>query len=106
MSKGISEIEGSDNYIVIADDIQSSFEIVLGLLKMGYVPLEIVLDTRVSLEGEENFDRILRWFENDKIEVFFVEPLDYNRIPSDIRELVMSWENTCRHKEQDATQAR
>ena len=46
VSKGISEIEGSDNYILIVDDIQTSFEIVTKLTKVGYIPLEIGLDTK------------------------------------------------------------
>ncbi|MEA3281128.1 MAG: hypothetical protein U9Q68_00975, partial [Euryarchaeota archaeon] len=53
MSKGISEIEGSDNYVLIFDDIQTAFELVgkLTTIKIphrdyGVLPLEVALGTK------------------------------------------------------------
>ena len=53
LSKGISEIEGSDNYVLIVDEIQEAFEVVGELIKMRYIPLEIGLNIQ---EIDEDID--------------------------------------------------
>jgi hypothetical protein len=53
VSKGISEIEGSDNHVLIVDDIQTAFEIVGKVTRIkiphkdyGFIPLEIGIGTQ------------------------------------------------------------
>ncbi|KAF5434228.1 hypothetical protein C5S35_14860 [Candidatus Methanophagaceae archaeon] len=53
ISKGISEIEGSDNYVLIVDHIQTAFELVGKLTTIriphkdyNFIPLEVGLGTK------------------------------------------------------------
>jgi hypothetical protein len=53
ISKGISEIEGSDNYVLIVDHIQTAFELVAKLTRIRiphkdykFIPLEVGLGTK------------------------------------------------------------
>ncbi len=53
VTKGISEIEGSDNYVLIVDELQTAFEAIGKLTTIeiphkdyGYVPFEIAVGTQ------------------------------------------------------------
>ena len=78
ISKGISEIEGSDNYVLIFDDIQTAFELVgkLTTIKIphrdyGVIPLEVALGTKKIDEGIEvkpiNRKEIIKFLKEDVI---------------------------------------
>ena len=77
ISKGISEVEGSDNYVLIVDDIQTAFELVgeLTTIKIPhkdheFIPLEVALGTEKIDEDIEvlpiNRKEIIK-FLNDRI---------------------------------------
>ena len=78
ISKGISEIEGSDNYVLIFDDIQTAFELVgkLTTIKIphrdyGVIPLEMALGTKEIDGGIEvrpiNRKEIIKFLKEDVI---------------------------------------
>jgi len=78
ISKGISEIEGSDNYVLIFDDIQTAFELVgkLTTIKIshrdyGVIPLEVALGTKEIDKGIEvrpiNRKKIIEFLKEDVI---------------------------------------
>jgi hypothetical protein len=78
ISKGISEIEGSDNYVLIFDDIQTAFELVgkLTTIKIshrdyGVIPLEVALGTKEIDRGIEvcpiNRKEIIKFLKEDVI---------------------------------------
>ena len=78
ISKGISEIEGSDNYVLIFDDIQTAFELLgkLTTIKIphrdyGVIPLEVALGTKKIDEGIEvkpiNRKEIIKFLKEDVI---------------------------------------
>lgn len=76
VSKGISEIEGSDNYVLMVDDIQTAFEVVgkLTTIKIPHkdyrnIPLEIALDIRQLRDDLKieliNREEIIEFLKND-----------------------------------------
>lgn len=78
VSRGISEIEGSDNYVLIVDDIQTAFEIVGKVTSIKiphrdyqFIPLEIALGTERFDEEIEvkpiNRKEIITFLKNDII---------------------------------------
>ena len=75
ISKGISEIEGSDNYVLIVDDVQTAFELVgkLATIKIPhkdyeFIQLEVGLGTQKIDEDIEvkpiNRKEIIRFLKN------------------------------------------
>ena len=78
ISKGISEIEGSDNYVLIVDDIQTAFELVgkLTTIKIPhndheFIPFEVALGTKKIDEDIEvkpiNRKEIINFLHEDVI---------------------------------------
>ena len=78
ISKGISEIEGSDNYVLIVDHIQTAFELVGQLTTIriphkdyNFIPLEVGLGTKEIDEDIEvkpiNRKEIIKFLKNDII---------------------------------------
>ncbi|MCK4736755.1 MAG: hypothetical protein KAT65_30145 [Methanophagales archaeon] len=78
ISKGISEIEGSDNYVLIVDHIQTAFELVGKLTKIRiphkdykFIPLEVGLGTKEIDEDVEvkpiNRKEIINFLKSDII---------------------------------------
>ena len=78
ISKGISEIEGSDDYVLVVDDIQTAFESVgkLTTIKIlhsdyGFIPLEVALGTKKIDVGIEvkliNRKEIIKFLKDDVI---------------------------------------
>jgi Mg/Co/Ni transporter MgtE len=78
ISKGISEIEGSDNYVLIVDHIQTAFELVgkLTTIKIlhkeyEFIPLEVGLGAKKIDEDIEvkpiNRKEIIKFLKNDII---------------------------------------
>jgi len=78
MSQGISEIEGSDNYVLLVDSIPTAFELVENLTTIRiphndykFVPLEVALDVREIDEAVEvepiNRGAIIDFLKNDII---------------------------------------
>ena len=74
--KGISEIEGSDNYVLIVDHVQTAFELVGKLTRIeiphkdyGFIPLEVGLDVQeidVAVQVEPiNRKEIIKFLKND-----------------------------------------
>jgi len=81
ISEGISEIEGSDNYILILDDIQIAFEIIGKLTRIkiphrayGCIPLELgmgvkKIDEKLQVESI-NRKEIIEFLKNDIITLY------------------------------------
>jgi Mg/Co/Ni transporter MgtE len=78
ISKGISEIEGSDNYVLIVDHIQTAFELVGKLTTIRiphkdykFIPLEVALGTKEIDEDIEvkpiNRKEIIKFLKSDII---------------------------------------
>jgi len=79
--KGISEIEGSDNYVLIVDNIQTAFELVgkLTTIKIPhedyeFIPLEVALGTKKIDEDIEvrpiNRKEIIKFLKEDVIKSY------------------------------------
>jgi hypothetical protein len=97
ISKGISEIEGSDNYVLIVDHIQTAFELVGKLTTINiphkeydFIPLEVGLGTKkidVDLEVKPiNRKEIIKFLKNDIINPYRSCYKEKNKNDEEIKE--------------------
>jgi hypothetical protein len=97
ISKGISEIEGSDNYVLIVDNIQTAFELVgkLTTIKIPhkeyeFIPLEVGLGTKkidVDIEVKPiNRKEIIKFLKNDIINPYRSYYKEKNKNDEEIKE--------------------